>query len=204
MSRRPRRRATTHLEESAAQQAQDAQFAAQAQQWAEANCVKAHGNAGEGAVLGGLFGAVIGSGLAGRGSHGVGALAGAAVGAGAGAAIASSTGSNATSPGCPPGYVLRDGRRAALLRTRLRLCGAGVVSSLGLLWRRLGVQALSVPRVLLPALLWASAVDRATLPARHQIGAPASFYRYQLLCADSQALIASSVFSTCLDGSRLL
>jgi hypothetical protein len=59
--------------------------------------------------LGGLFGAVIGSGLAGRGSHGEGALAGAAVGAAGGAVIASNTGSNATSPGCPPGYVLRDG-----------------------------------------------------------------------------------------------
>jgi len=96
-------------QDSAAQQAQDAQFAAQAQAWAQANCVKAHGNAGEGALLGGLFGAVIGSGLAGRGSHGEGALAGAAVGAAGGAVIASNTGSNATSPGCPPGYVLRDG-----------------------------------------------------------------------------------------------
>jgi hypothetical protein len=93
----------------AADQARDAQLAAQAQAWSQANCVKAHGNAGEGAVLGGLFGAIIGSGLAGRGSHGTGALAGAAVGAAGGAVIASNVGSNETSPGCPPGYVLRDG-----------------------------------------------------------------------------------------------
>ena len=94
------------------EQAQDQQFAMAAEQWAEANCVKSHGNAGEGAVLGGLFGAVVGSGLAGRHSRGTGALAGAAVGAVGGAAIAGSTGSNATSPGCPPGFVLRSGAPA--------------------------------------------------------------------------------------------
>ncbi len=95
--------------QNAQQQAQDQQYAAYAQRWAQDYCVKAHGNAGEGAVLGGLFGAIIGSGFGGRHSHGTDALAGAAVGAAGGAAIASSAGSNATSPGCPPGYVVRDG-----------------------------------------------------------------------------------------------
>ncbi len=60
-------------------------------------------------MIGGVLGAILGSGLAGRGSHGTGALVGAGVGAASGAAIASSSGSNATSPGCPPGFVTRDG-----------------------------------------------------------------------------------------------
>ncbi len=91
--------------------AEDAQYAAAAQQWEEANCVRSRGNAGEGAVLGGLVGALAGSSLAGRHSRGAGALAGAAVGAVGGAAIAGSTGGG-TSPGCPPGYVLRGGAPA--------------------------------------------------------------------------------------------
>ena len=96
----------------AQQQQQDQRYAASAEQWAQAYCVKAHGDAGTGAVIGGLFGAVVGSGLAGRHDHGTGALAGAAVGAAGGAAIASSAGSSATSPGCPPGYVVRGGAPA--------------------------------------------------------------------------------------------
>ena len=68
--------------------------------------MKARGNTGEGAVIGGVVGAILGSGL---GGHGAGALAGAAVGAAGGAVIADSSGSNATSPGCPPGFVARSG-----------------------------------------------------------------------------------------------
>jgi len=85
--------------------AADARYANEAQGWARNNCVKAHGDAGAGAVIGGILGAIIGGGLGGR--HGGGAFAGAAVGAVGGAAVASSAGSNETSPGCPPGYVVR-------------------------------------------------------------------------------------------------
>jgi hypothetical protein len=97
---------------AADQQAQDQRYAVYAQQWEQAYCVKAHGNTGEGAVLGGVVGALLGSGIAGRGSRGAGAVVGAGVGAVGGAAIASSSNSNATSPGCPPGYVVRNGAPA--------------------------------------------------------------------------------------------
>ena len=85
--------------------AADARYAADAQRWASANCVKAHGDAGAGAVVGGIFGAIIGGALGGRHAGGA-VVAGAAVGAVGGAAVASA-GSNETSPGCPPGYVVR-------------------------------------------------------------------------------------------------
>ena len=94
------------------QQIQDQQYAAYAQQWAQAYCVKAHGNTGEGAVIGGIAGALFGSAVAGRHSHGEGAVLGGLGGAGVGAAVASSSGSNATSPGCPPGFVTRGGAPA--------------------------------------------------------------------------------------------
>jgi hypothetical protein len=87
------------------QQAEDQRYAYAAQQYEQNYCVPSHGNAGEGAVLGGIFGAVAGSALAGRHSRGEGALAGGAVGALGGAAIAGSSGG--TSPGCPPGFVVR-------------------------------------------------------------------------------------------------
>lgn len=98
--------------EAAQMAEQDRQYAIDAQRWAQAYCVKSHGDVGAGAVIGGLFGAIVGSGLSGRHDHGTGALAGAAVGAAGGAAIASSTGGNATSPGCPPGFVVRGGAPA--------------------------------------------------------------------------------------------
>ena len=94
------------------QQAQDQQYAAYAQQWAQAYCVKAHGDAGAGAVIGGIAGALLGSGVAGRGNRGAGAIIGGGVGAVGGAAIADSAGSSATSPGCPPGFVTRAGAPA--------------------------------------------------------------------------------------------
>ena len=84
----------------------DARYAGEAERWARDNCVKSHGNAGTGAVIGGLFGAIIGSAMGGRHDHGGSTFAGAAVGALGGAAIASSS-SGGTSPGCPPGYVVR-------------------------------------------------------------------------------------------------
>ncbi len=93
----------------AAQQQADQRYAYEASQWARQYCVKAHGNAGTGALIGGLFGAILGNGLAGRGDRGVGTFAGAAVGAAGGAVIAGSSNSNSTSPGCPPGHVVRRG-----------------------------------------------------------------------------------------------
>ena len=97
----------------AAQQAsQDQQYAAYAQQWAQAYCVKAHADTGTGAVIGGAIGALLGSGIAGRHDRAGGAILGAGVGALGGAAVASGTNSNATSPGCPPGFVVRGGAPA--------------------------------------------------------------------------------------------
>jgi hypothetical protein len=90
------------------QQAEDARYATAAQQWAAQNCVRSGGNVAAGAVIGGIFGALIGAGVSGRGS---GAAIGAAIGGTTGAAAAASQ-QGATSPGCPPGYVLRGGAPA--------------------------------------------------------------------------------------------
>ena len=95
----------------ARQQAQDEHYAEYAERWAQENCVKSHGNVMAGAAIGGIFGAIIGSGLAGGDDRGAGALVGAGAGALAGGAIASNAG-NETSPGCPPGYVVRSGAPA--------------------------------------------------------------------------------------------
>jgi len=89
------------------QQAIDARYAYDAQRWAQTSCVKSHGDVAAGAVIGGVFGAILGGAAGGRHSGGSAAF-GAVVGAGTGAAIASSA-NGATSPGCPPGYHLRDG-----------------------------------------------------------------------------------------------
>jgi hypothetical protein len=69
--------------------------------------VKSHGDVAAGAVIGGILGAIVGGSLAGRHDGGGAVVAGAALGAAGGAAVAASTGSNETSPGCPPGYVVR-------------------------------------------------------------------------------------------------
>jgi hypothetical protein len=87
--------------------AADDRYAYNAERWARENCTKSQGNVGGGALLGGVLGAIIGSSVAGRHDRGAGAFAGAAIGAVGGAAVASASGSNATSPGCPPGYSLR-------------------------------------------------------------------------------------------------
>lgn len=92
-----------------ANSAADQNYAAQAQYWAQQNCVKAHGDTTAGAVIGGVIGAILGSSLAGRHEGGAGMIVGGALGAGAGAVVAKGTNSNATSPGCPPGYVVREG-----------------------------------------------------------------------------------------------
>jgi hypothetical protein len=85
----------------------DARYAADAQRWATQFCVKSHGDVAAGAVIGGVLGAIIGGASGGRHS-GDSAAFGAILGAGTGAAVASSE-NNATSPGCPPGYVVRNG-----------------------------------------------------------------------------------------------
>ena len=85
---------------------EDSRYADHVQRWAEDNCVdQRNHNAAAGAVIGGILGAFIGSGVAGRGSHTGGAFLGGALGAMAGSAI----GASGSSPGCPPGYVVRDG-----------------------------------------------------------------------------------------------
>jgi hypothetical protein len=91
-------------ETSARARAEDERYSYEAERWAAENCVAERANnTAAGAVIGGLLGAVVGSGLAGRHDRAPGAIAGGAVGALAGGAL----GSSASSPGCPPGYVLR-------------------------------------------------------------------------------------------------
>lgn len=90
----------------AAQRAADQRYEAYAEDWSQRYCVKSGGNAGAGAVIGGLFGALLGSSIGGRGNHTAGALIGGAAGAVGGAAVGDASG-RATSPGCPPGYVVR-------------------------------------------------------------------------------------------------
>ena len=85
----------------------DDRYASEANRWARDTCVKSQSNAGSGALIGGILGAIIGSGMGGRHDHGEGMAAGAAIGAIGGAAIGS-TSSNDTSPGCPPGYSVRN------------------------------------------------------------------------------------------------
>ena len=159
------------------QQAQDQRYAAYAEQWAQQNCVRSHGNVAAGAIFGGIFGAVVG-GIAGAATGGV--AIGAGLGGVGGAAIAASA-NDATSPGCPPGYVVRDdapafyywqARAVRLLRAR-RLQPVGVVAE------RVGVPPLSVPRVVLPALLarrraatgTATTAITATTSALYRVGA---------------------------------
>ncbi len=90
---------------------QDRYYADRAQRWAEENCVKSGGNGAGGAILGGLLGAIIGHGVGSRGDKGTATVAGAVIGGVGGAAIASNSGRQ-TSPGCPPGYVVRRGAPA--------------------------------------------------------------------------------------------
>ena len=86
----------------------DSQYAAAAEAWSQANCVRQEQNrTAAGAIIGGVLGAVIGSSIAGRHDRGAGAIVGGGLGAIAGGAIANSSG-----PGCPPGFVLRSGAPA--------------------------------------------------------------------------------------------
>jgi hypothetical protein len=89
----------------------DSRYAWEAERWARENCVKPRKDVSGGVAAGAILGAIFGSAVAGRGDHGAGAAVGAVVGAGAGAAVASSS-DGETSPGCPPGYVVRRGAPA--------------------------------------------------------------------------------------------
>ena len=90
---------------SPAERQYDQQYAAAAEAWSQANCVRQEENrTAAGAIIGGVLGAVIGSNLAGGRDRGAGAVVGGALGAVAGGAIANNSG-----PGCPPGFVLRSG-----------------------------------------------------------------------------------------------
>jgi hypothetical protein len=85
----------------------DQDYAQRYSAWAAQYCVdQRNNNTAAGAIIGGVFGAVLGSAIAGRGSHAAGAVVGGALGAGTGAAIGSSSGAPG---GCPPGYVVRSG-----------------------------------------------------------------------------------------------
>ena len=92
------------------EQAADARYARNAENWARNNCTRSSSNAGVGAALGGVIGAVLGNSIAGRGDRTAGTIVGGVVGAAGGAAIGSTT-RGATSPGCPPGYTMRSGVR---------------------------------------------------------------------------------------------
>ena len=86
----------------------DRGYAAAAEQWSAANCIRQEQNrTATGAIIGGILGAVIGSSVAGRHDQGAGAVIGGALGATAGGAIANNQG-----PACPPGFVLRAGAPA--------------------------------------------------------------------------------------------
>lgn len=87
----------------------DRDYAYQYSRWAAQYCVDKRSNATAGAAIGGVLGAIAGSGLAGHGAHLGGAVVGGAVGATAGAAIAANS---QPGPACPPGYVVAAGAPA--------------------------------------------------------------------------------------------
>ncbi|HLI66480.1 MAG TPA: hypothetical protein VKU90_08960 [Caulobacteraceae bacterium] len=90
---------------------EDQRYSYAAERWAAENCIAAHQNGtAAGAVIGGIFGAVIGAGIAGPHDRGAGAVIGAGVGGLTGAAIGASAAND--NPNCPPGYALREGAPA--------------------------------------------------------------------------------------------
>jgi hypothetical protein len=88
-------------------QSYDRDYAERYSEWAARYCIdRRNHNTAAGAVIGGVLGAIVGSGVAGDDDRFGGAVVGGALGATAGAAIGSSTSSTA---GCPPGYYVRSG-----------------------------------------------------------------------------------------------
>lgn len=87
---------------------EDERYSYEAERWAAANCVQQRANnTAAGTVIGGILGALVGSGLSGRHDRGAGIIAGGALGAVAGGAIGNSASNN--NPNCPPGFGLRAG-----------------------------------------------------------------------------------------------
>lgn len=135
-------------ETSPSARAQDDQYSYAAEQWAAQNCVAQRANnTAAGAVIGGLLGALVGGGSAGRRDRGAGVVVGGAAGAITGAAIGNSA---ATNPSCPPGYVMCAGAPlfypARLWPSSLR--GTGLVQSMGLVWWVLDLSAVSLSSLL--------------------------------------------------------
>ncbi len=92
-------------DESAQMREQDRAYAAQAEAWAQANCLRAEANRETGgAIVGGILGAVIGSNLA----RGGGRTGGAIIGGVGGAALGASVAKNSQGA-CPQGYAIRPG-----------------------------------------------------------------------------------------------
>lgn len=91
----------------AAQYDQDRRYEAYAEDWSARNCIQARSNSTAGAVIGGVFGALLGSSIAGRHDRGAGAIIGGVAGAAGGAALGDQSRYD-TSPGCPPGFVVRN------------------------------------------------------------------------------------------------
>jgi hypothetical protein len=86
---------------------EDERYSYEAERWAARNCVaQRQADTTAGVVIGGILGAIVGSGLAGPHARGAGAVLGGVGGAAVGGAIGSSA---ATNPNCPPGYVVADG-----------------------------------------------------------------------------------------------
>jgi hypothetical protein len=82
---------------------EDDRYSREAERWAAENCIAdRRSNIAAGAVIGGLIGALAGSGLAGRYDRAPATVLGAGAGAVAGSAIARNA-----SPDCPPGFVVK-------------------------------------------------------------------------------------------------
>jgi hypothetical protein len=85
----------------------DDDYAQRYSAWAAQYCVdRRNNNTAAGAVIGGILGALIGSGVAGHHERGQGAVVGGVLGAGAGAVVGSSS---TDSSQCPPGYAMSPG-----------------------------------------------------------------------------------------------
>ncbi len=94
--------------------AADQRYEAYAENWASQNCIKSNGNTAGGAVIGGLFGALLGSSIAGYHNRGAGALVGGIAGAAGGAAVGSAQ-DNATSPAAPRAMSCAAKRRLSIM-----------------------------------------------------------------------------------------
>jgi hypothetical protein len=84
----------------------DREYAQRYSEWAAQNCIDRRNNTIAGAAIGGVFGALLGAGVAGHHDRGAGAVIGGALGATTGAAL------GANSAACPPGYAVRAGAPA--------------------------------------------------------------------------------------------